>query len=81
MKIFQMIILFETIKFHHMGPLEAGGPGQLPPLPPLNPALSWTRRAGLHNSESSKGQIDQHKLAAGRKIYFVVVWKKFWKDK
>jgi len=44
MKIFQMSILFETIKFHHMGPLEAGGPGQLPPLPPLNPALSWTRR-------------------------------------
>ena len=27
-------------------------------------------RAGLHNSESSKGQIDQHKLAAGRKSLF-----------
>ena len=26
--------------------------------------------AGLHNSESSKGQIDQHKLAAGRKSLF-----------
>ena len=26
--------------------------------------------AGLHNSESSKGQIDQHKLAAGRKNLF-----------
>ena len=25
---------------------------------------------GLHNSESSKGQIDQHKLAAGRKSLF-----------
>jgi len=29
-----------------------------------------TSRAGLHNSESSKGQIDQHKLAAGRKSLF-----------
>jgi len=28
---------------------------------------SW---AGLHNSESSKGQIDQHKFAAGRKSLF-----------
>jgi len=27
-------------------------------------------RAGLHKSESSKGQIDQHKLAAGRKSLF-----------
>ena len=27
-------------------------------------------RPGLHNSESSKGQIDQHKLAAGRKSLF-----------
>ena len=26
--------------------------------------------AGLHNSESSKDQIDQHKLAAGRKSLF-----------
>jgi len=26
--------------------------------------------AGLHNSESSKGQIDQHKLAAGRESLF-----------
>ena len=26
--------------------------------------------SGLHNSESSKGQIDQHKLAAGRKSLF-----------
>ena len=26
--------------------------------------------AGLHNSKSSKGQIDQHKLAAGRKSLF-----------
>ena len=25
---------------------------------------------GLHNSESSKGQIDQHKLATGRKSLF-----------
>ena len=25
---------------------------------------------GLHNSESLKGQIDQHKLAAGRKSLF-----------
>ena len=27
-------------------------------------------RPGLHNSESSKGQIDRHKLAAGRKSLF-----------
>jgi len=27
-------------------------------------------RSGLHNSESSKGQIDQHKLAAGCKSLF-----------
>ena len=27
-------------------------------------------RSGLHNSESSKGQIDQHKLAVGRKSLF-----------
>jgi len=27
-------------------------------------------KTGLHNSESSKGQIDQHKLAAGRKSLF-----------
>jgi len=33
--------------------------------------------AGLQNSESSKGQIDQHKFAAGRKSLFFVVWKKF----
>jgi len=35
-----MAVSFKTSKFHHGGPLEAGGPGQLPPLPPsLNPAL------------------------------------------
>jgi len=27
---------------------------------------------GLHNSESSKSQTDQHKFAAGRKIYFIL---------
>jgi len=31
-KNFQTSILFETNKFHHGGPLAAGGPGQLPPL-------------------------------------------------
>jgi len=36
---FQTSILFETNKFQHWGPLTAGDPGQLPPLPPLNPAL------------------------------------------
>jgi len=30
-------ILFETNKFHHGGPLTAGVPGQLSPLPALNP--------------------------------------------
>ena len=39
-EIFQTSILFETNKFHHRVPLVAGVPGQLPPLPPLNPALS-----------------------------------------
>jgi len=39
MKIFKMSILFETNKFHHGGAPCSGGPGQLPPLPPLNPAL------------------------------------------
>jgi len=39
MTIFQTNILFKTSKCHHGGPLGAGGPGQLPPLPPLNPAL------------------------------------------
>jgi len=28
----------------------------------------------LHNSESSKGQTDQHKFAAGRKIYFILLY-------
>jgi len=40
--------------------------------------------AGLHNSESSKGQIDQRKFACGSQkcspLHFVVVWKKFWND-
>jgi len=26
---------------------------------------------GLYSAESSKGQIDQHKFAMGRKVYFV----------
>jgi len=38
-KIFQTSILFETNKFDHGGPPCCGGPVQLPPLPPLNPAL------------------------------------------
>jgi len=38
-EIFQTSILFETNKFHHGGPPYSGGPGQLPPLSPLNPAL------------------------------------------
>jgi len=32
--------------------------------------LSRESIAGLHNSESWKGQIDQHKLSAGRKSLF-----------
>jgi len=31
---------------------------------------SLTFGSGLHNSESSRGQIGQHKLAAGRKSLF-----------
>jgi len=34
------IFLFMTNNCHHGGPLGAGAPGQLPPLAPLNPALS-----------------------------------------
>jgi len=30
-------------------------------------------RSGLHNSESSKGHIDQHKFPADRKTYFVLM--------
>jgi len=37
--IFHTSILFETNIFHHGGPLAAGGPGQLPSFPPVNPAL------------------------------------------
>jgi len=37
--IFQTNILFKTNKCHHGGPLGAEGPGQLPPVSPLNPAL------------------------------------------
>jgi len=33
--IFHTSILFETNILHHGGLLAAGGPGQLPPLPPL----------------------------------------------
>ena len=33
-------------------------------------SVEQERTAGLHNSESSKGQIDQHKLAACRKSLF-----------
>jgi len=53
-KIFQTSILFETNKFHHVGPLAAGGPEQLPPLSPLNPHLSQhlPRRSGKHYSEN-----------------------------
>jgi len=29
--------------------------------------------AGLQNSETSKGQIDQHTFAAVRKIYFILL--------
>ena len=32
--------------------------------------LADSSKAGLHNPESSKCQIDQHKLAAGRKSLF-----------
>jgi len=40
-------------------------------------------RAGLHNSESSKGQIDQHTFEVGPKslFHFVVIWKKFCNNK
>ena len=37
--IFQMNILFKTNKCHHGGPFGSEGPGQLSPLPPLNPTL------------------------------------------
>ena len=38
--------------------------------PNVGQTLTISLIAGLHNSESSKGQIDQHKLAAGRKSLF-----------
>jgi len=34
--------------------------------------IQWST-AGLHNSESTKGQIDQHKFAAGRTICFILL--------
>ena len=47
-KIFQTRILFETNKFHQGGGLAAGGPGQLPPLPPLiRPCLQHRAPATL----------------------------------
>ena len=48
----------------------------MPGIEPSQPALmarprpTAPLRPGLHNSESSKGQIDQHKLAASRKSLF-----------
>jgi len=36
---FQTSIFLKTNKCHHGGPLGTEGPGQLPPLPPLNLAL------------------------------------------
>jgi len=38
-KIFKRVFYLKQINFITGGPLAAGGPGQLPPLPPLNPAL------------------------------------------
>jgi len=32
--------------------------------------MQWATRSGLHDSESSKGQIDQYKFRAGRKRLF-----------
>ena len=47
----------------------------------FGPLLDLTQ-ACTNNSESSKGQIDQDKFAAGQQnlFHFVVVWKKFWND-
>jgi len=46
---------------------------------PLHPRKSSPARSRLHNSESSEGQIDQHKFSAGRKSLFrcTVIWKNF----
>jgi len=41
-KFFNRVFYSKQINFITGGPLAAGGPGQLPPLPPLNPALDDT---------------------------------------
>jgi len=38
-KFFKRVFYLKQINFITGGPLAAGGPGQLPPLPSLNPAL------------------------------------------
>jgi len=46
--IFQAKILFKTNNIITGGPLGAEGPGQLPPLPPINPALNSLHRLGFN---------------------------------
>jgi len=59
-EIFQTSILFETNKLHHGGPHAAGGPGQLPPFPPRNPAL------GVSSSHANAKVVEIVESCAGR---------------
>ena len=51
-KFFKRVFYLKQINFITGEHLAAGGPGQLPPLPPLNPALSQPRRSGKYYSEN-----------------------------
>jgi len=49
-----MNISFESNKCHHGGPIGAEGPGQLPSLHPLKPALPFGRVTSLNKRFENK---------------------------
>ena len=69
---FRMNSCDSDISFLTWKRLQCCGPSSYLP----NHHQQQPRRAGLHNSESSKDQIDQHKFDAGRKL--VQAWRRDW---
>ena len=75
--IFQRSILFKTNNYHHWAPFRVRGPGQLPPLPPLDPTLSVgalrnQRESPLHTEGRNLAKLQMNsqlaKLQVSRKV-------------